>query len=256
MKKSRIDEDDVKDIMRLKAMIGNDNKFKRYVYNISEEEQKQYGYGFIGEYSYEPNPNSYNLNTTYRNSYDRTIYIKTKRGWEVFLKDGSDGKNGIAGGGLGFNDVSRLIDDKLKDFSQSGMDLGLIQQMIDNSLSTYQPIVNASNVSVSGNFLNISGTNINQMLLSIDNKLNNINYLENYKTHDYETIPGVPEIMYVGKMNQFSYWYVRKVVTDSLGNISTYHANISNNISYTTYIDAWNNRANLVFGNLEDLLFV
>jgi hypothetical protein len=255
MKRAKIDDEDINDILSLKRMMIKDNKFKRYVYNVTEEEQEQYGFDYIGEFSYEPNVEAYKINTTYRNSYSNTIYIKTKNGWEVFLKDGRDGKNGQSGGGLGFSDVNNLIDEKLKNFSQQGMDLALIQQMIDTSLSSYVPTIDSNSIMVSGSFINISGTNLNQMLHSVDNKLNNINYLENYKTHDYEIIEGIPEIMYVGKMNQFNYWYVRKVVTDANGNLLTYHANISNNPSITSYDMAWTNRNTLIYGTLESLTF-
>ena len=117
--KSRVDEDDIKDILQLKIMASNDHTFKRYIYNITEDEQTQYGFEFIGHYNTAPNPNQYNLNTTYRNVYDRTVYIRTKKGWEVFLKDGSDGRNGSSGGGMGFRDVSNLIEEKLNSYSPS-----------------------------------------------------------------------------------------------------------------------------------------
>lgn len=256
----KVDSDDLKDILKLKMMATNDHKFKRYVYNITEDEQIKYGFEFIGTYDYEPNPDSYNINTTYRNTRDRTVYIKTKIGWDIFLKDGENGKAVSMGGGMGFNDVSKLIDERMNSFVTSGGTNGLnasqVQQMIDNNLNTYTPIVNATNIEISGTFINVSGTNLSEVLHSIDNKLNNINYLENYKTIDYTIIEGVPEIMYVGKTNQFNYWYVRKVVTDALGNISQYHANISNNPGILTYADAWNNNLTLAYGNLEDLVFI
>lgn len=331
--KYKIDEEDLKDIIKLKTLANNDHKFKRYVYNITEEEQKQYGFDFIGEYSYEPNPNSYNLNTTYRNSIDKCVYIKSKDRWQLFLKDGNDGKTIAMGGGMGFNDVDRLITERLQSYSPTtsggttsgGTYYGLngilplytsatqytvyhdninyIQMapilslnipsptslMIlatvcnrlptqfdiilsnlpteDNySISWFIPntngaegtttIVSTSEVIVSGTFANMSGSNLTEILNSIDNKLNNINYLENYDTVDFETLVGVPEIMYVGKINKFDSWYVRKVVTDAIGNITQYHANISNNPSILTYTNSWNNRTTLVYGNLEDLIFV
>jgi hypothetical protein len=257
--KSFVDEDDIKDILQLKIMASNDHVFKRYIYNITEEEQKQFGFEFIGHHTKAPDHTLYNLNTTYRNTYDRTVYIKTKNGWEVFLKDGSDGKQSPSGGGLGFADVSKLIDQKLSGFVTSGGTSGLnssqVQQMIDNSLNNYTPVITSDSIEISGTFLNISGTNLTQMMHSVDNKLNNINYLENYKTKDYETLDGSPEIMYVGKLNQFNYWYVRKIITDVNGVITQYHSNISNNPTHLTYDDAWANRASLIYGNLEDLIF-
>lgn len=331
--KPRVDEDDIRDILQLKIMATNDHTFKRYIYNITEEEQTQYGFEFIGHYSSAPNPSTYNLNTTYRNTYDKTVYIKTKRGWDVFLKDGSDGRNGSSGGGMGFKDVSNLIDEKLKGYTPStsgnpgtsgGTYYGLngivplytsasvytvthdlinylqmapilslniptaSSQMVLTTICNHGPtsfdivlseappedgysiswfipntngaegtvtIVSSNEVVVSGSFGNISGNNLTEILQNIDIKLNNINYLENYKTKDFETIDGIPEIMYVGKTNQFNYWYVRKVVTDAIGNITTTHANISNNPSYNTYDDAWLNRQTLQFSALEDLIF-
>lgn len=247
-----LDLEDMKDLIKLKSLANNDHRFKRYVYNITEEEQQKYGFEFIGSYDYEPDHSSYNLNTTYRNNHDKAVYIKTKNGWELFLKDGQNGRSPV-GGGLGYNDVNNLITQRLTSVSGVGLDATQVQQMIDTSISNIQ--VTSDNIQMAGNYVNISGSTLSTQMKSLDKLMYNINFLENYKTKDYETVGTNPEIMYVGKTNQLNNWYVRKITTTIDGTITQLHANISNNNTILNYTEAWNNRLLLSYDTLDNLIF-
>lgn len=113
--------EDLKNIYKIKSLVESDSGFKRYVYNITEEDQNKYGFQFIGEYENEPDYRDYSLNTTYRNKRTKTVYIRTKNAWSLFVKDGI---NGCSGGGLGYNDVMNLINTALQGYSPSGTTSG------------------------------------------------------------------------------------------------------------------------------------
>jgi hypothetical protein len=56
--------------------------------------------------------------------------------------------------------------------------------------------------------------------------------------------------IYIGKSKASGTWLVEKFV-DATG-VKTY-ANLSNNLSVTTYSDAWTNRATLTYGRFEEI---
>lgn len=116
-----VDIEDLKNISKIKSLAENDFSFKRYLYNITEEDQNKYGFQYIGEQDKAPDFRDYNLNTTYRNRQTKTVYIRTKDGWNVFVKDG---QAGATGGGLGYNDVMNLINTALQGYSPSGSTSG------------------------------------------------------------------------------------------------------------------------------------
>jgi hypothetical protein len=69
--------------------------------------------GYLGETSEVPNPLDYGPNATYRNLREGIVYKKGPDNlWEVFLKDGQTGKQGMAGGsGVGVNEVKKIIEE-------------------------------------------------------------------------------------------------------------------------------------------------
>ena len=67
-----------------------------------------------------------------------------------------------------------------------------------------------------------------------------------YQTNNLED----SEPLYVGKSKTDGTWLVEKFVSST--GIKTY-ANLSNNISVTTYSDAWTNRATLTYNRFEEI---
>lgn len=59
-------------------------------------------------------------------------------------------------------------------------------------------------------------------------------------------------ITYVGQENEAGLWYIKKI-DESTSNTTIGHANVSNNKAYTSYEDAWDNRATLSYGNFGDI---
>ena len=69
--------------------------------------------GYLGEQREVPNPLEYGPNATYRNLREGVVYKKGPDNlWEMFVKDGQNGKQGAAGGsGTGVNEVKQIVND-------------------------------------------------------------------------------------------------------------------------------------------------
>jgi hypothetical protein len=76
----------------------------------TEDKVEQIFDGYLGEKNFDPNPLEYGPNAMYRRN--GTVYRKSVDNlWEAYLKDGSPGPRGAAGGsGVGVQEVVRLIE--------------------------------------------------------------------------------------------------------------------------------------------------
>ena len=236
--------EDLKNIYKIKSLVESDSGFKRYVYNITEEDQNKYGFQFIGEYENEPDYRDYNLNTTYRNKKKKTVYIRTITGWSVFVQDGNDGRTSPSGGGLGYKDVMSLITTALSGYTPSASPVPI------TSGDVY-----SSNVLIDGTYSSISGSNLTTILHSIDTRIAKTIMLEDYIQVNLEDLSGSPEVIYSGQMTADGKWYIKKILILEDNSTIIKHSNVSNNPTHVTYDDAWNNRSSLIYSNLEDLIF-
>ncbi len=75
--------------------------------------------------------------------------------------------------------------------------------------------------------------------------------IKDYITHDLDEASS--PITYIGKLNNAGDWLLVKM--DETSELDLTYANISNNISYTTYATAWAARASLTYEDLDQLTF-
>ena len=217
-----LDEDDIKSLNELREV-------------FSEQDSL-----FIGEFDSEPDFNKYGLNKIYRNIRDGATYIRTKTEWRLLNKDGKNGTNGkqsIPGGGVGLNELNRVLDQRLSNYSPGGG--GSFTGTIDSNF-----------VLTSGSYVNISATTLSEALSSIDKIISNKILFGEYAKNDFiEDI----DYMYVGYASLDDKWYIKRV--EDLGDsLVLRYANISNNPLVVTYSAAINNRTILVYSLVQDIV--
>lgn len=231
---------------------------------IFKENDNSYSLKFIGEKIY--HPENATRNELYRNSQNGTVYIYTTK-WEVFLKDGES--NSFYGGGLGERDVIAIVKDIIGNFDGHvkssnveidyqysnlvGNNLNEILSDIDSKINedSFSGTLDSTNILIDNNNLSvITGNNLQESLEKIDRKIVSNVIFGNYKTHD---VVEDGDIVYVGNMNTSGDWYIKKVVTDIIGDISIrYTNNYASTVNYD-YLTAFINKTELNYVPLSGL---
>ena len=231
---------------------------------IFQEKEETYSLKFLGEKLYHPEHAC--RNNLYRNSQNGTVYIYTTK-WEVFLKDGES--NSFYGGGLGERDVITIVKDIVGNFDGNvkssnveidyqysnitGNNLNEILSDIDSKINvdSFSGTLGSTNILIDNNNLSvITGNNLQESLEKIDRKIVSNVIFGNYKTHD---VVEDGDIVYVGNMNTSGDWYIKKVVTDILGDISIrYTNNYASSVNYD-YTSAFINKTELNYVPLSGL---
>lgn len=112
--------------------------------------------------------------------------------------------------------------------------------LIDPSTSQKQDeIINAIN--------SISTGNVNPSTTIIEGG----SVLKTYLFHDLDEDISTT---YVGYEDETGRWLVKKII-DTNGVLDMTYANVSNNVSYTTYQNSWDNRVSLVYEDISNLTF-
>lgn len=140
------------------------------------------------------------------------------------------------GGGLGENDVRRLID--IYGGGGGGSFTGTIA---------------ADKVTIdTTTFVATSGSDVNDVLKQMDTLITQTVIFGDYETND--VLEETNGDLYVGLERPDGKWYFKQVI-DTLGDLTIRHANISNNPTITTYLEAFTNYLILSYDLLEDLTF-
>ena len=119
-----------------------------------------------------------------------------------------------------------------------------------------------SNVFVTG-YIEISDEDYNVLILGQESVLNSSSMTEaavvaiiegesvfaNYKT---QQLDDADPILYVGQVKSTGEWLLTKSV-DTAGDLNITYANLSNNLTMTTFSLAWTDRATLTYSLISDL---
>lgn len=216
-----LDEDDLASIEELKEL------FKEETSDL-----------FAGEFQELPNPFSYQINSLCK--VKKILYINSKTGWKKLLEE-KEQRATYSGGGVGIAELNRVLDERLANYTPGPGTSG----------GDFTGYISATNVIVSGDLINTSANNVEEVLQKFDSIISSKIVLGKYETNDvYEEANGD---LYVGMTTTSGDWYFKRVV-DSAGDLIIRHANVSNNITITTYTQAKNNYLTLTYSSFESLI--
>ena len=183
---------------------------------------------YLGVFNNPPPPKKYCL---YRNSNQGIVYFCQDNKWIEFLVDGKS-DSVYVGGGLGERDVIQLIEEH----GGSGDFTGTLDATKVNVDETY--------------LVATKGATAQELFESIDKTITSKILFGEYKTMNMDE---VGNIIHVDCMDVNGGWYIKKVVTDSDGDIVlTYTNNYASGTSYD-YENAYNNKYSLNYVSVSEL---
>lgn len=229
-------DDDTSDLEELKTLLSDseedvfsdDDEVDIVVGDKKEKESVVLELKYLGVFNNPPPPKKYCL---YRNSNQGIVYFCQDGKWIEFLVDGKT-DSVYLGGGLGERDVIQLIEKH----GGSGDFTGTLE---------------ATKVIVDESYLVATkGSTAQELFESIDKQITSKILFGEYKTMNMDE---VGNIIHVGCMDVNGAWYIKKVVTDSDGDISlTYTNNYASGTSYN-YENAYDNKYSLNYVSITEL---
>lgn len=177
-------------------------------------------------------PTEPNENDIYRNYADSCVYIYSSGAWHVFVKDGTNGTQSISGGGLGERDV-----------------VSLIKQYANTGDFTFNGSASAVSLD-STNFAVISADNLQDAMRYVDYKIATKILFGEYKTLNMDEYG---DTIYVGSQTVSGDWYFKRVISDSLGNLTITYANNYSTSSMYDYAGAYTNKLILNYVTINEL---
>lgn len=232
IKEADSDSSDLEELKNLfscnNEVLSNDDEVNIVVSDKKDSGGTNFELNYLGVFNNPPQPKKYCL---YRNSNQGIVYFCQDNKWIEFLVDGKS-DSVYVGGGLGERDVIQLIEEH----GGSGDFTGTLDATKVNVDETY--------------LVATKGATAQELFESIDKTITSKILFGEYKTMNMDEVGNT---IHVGCMDVDGGWYIKKVVTDSDGDIVlTYTNNYASGTSYD-YENAYNNKYSLNYVSVSEL---
>lgn len=232
IKEADSDSSDLEELKNLfscnNEVLSNDDEVNIVVSDKKDSGGTNLELNYLGVFNNPPQPKKYCL---YRNSNQGIVYFCQDNKWIEFLVDGKS-DSVYVGGGLGERDVIQLIEEH-------------------GGTGDFTGTLDATKVNVDETYLVATkGATAQELFESIDKTITSKILFGEYKTMNMDEVGNT---IHVGCMDVDGGWYIKKVVTDSDGDISlTYTNNYASGTSYD-YETAYNNKYSLNYVSISEL---